>query len=694
MDSIAKLSDAYAKLQKQLYETRCTLEKQAQEQSEENVRIQRRLKSVMQREMGASEIDRIKGENEYLRKRIKTLSSDPWHSDNPDPDPDPEIDAHEKSFTEIRQKRDPSRVLKNYQKLSSGDRIHVEDYARLAKRYKEVYSEGTSLFKAYFTARRRLRLCVKRVKEWNQLFEQRSFKVTVLGETVGFQRVNQECLTGREARSPSLPPIGSRAARSEENVERKKDDDQGPVLDSEPISTQSQDPRYAAVQSFPPLEPSSDTPMVVSERPVRKRGAERRSTLAPTVYQNPESGEHSHPIKVKSEPSSDSPQSIERINADINLRESHSPDPAPSPTLTGRVNPSGKLPVSKDRDYASVSTPTNGSKTTERANLQSTERKRSWPALRSVDHNITPVHQTTKDLSEPQPKRRRRGSGAAAVPSIAEDGEESIKRRRSLRLVASNTATTKSPRPQTHNHNRLQNLLETESTPRATATPSPKHSKHVTPNTIKGKTNRLSKVSAMEQWVSGGGNSNNTTPKATKAIRNHPIEQLNIEDFKLNPARNEGLDYAFTDVIRDKSARKQLRGCLEDKCCGPIFRRMARDEIGNQPYPFSALNAKQMELLDEELGGRSRRALQNAPGKDIRNLLVEAQARAFSNQFSRHRTSHGRARSPPGYWRTEMPSTQEVEQDRELAGTLERKKVIERYNEAMKDNGLWKFADE
>jgi hypothetical protein len=41
-----------------------------------------------------------------------------------------------------------------------------------------------------------------------------------------------------------------------------------------------------------------------------------------------------------------------------------------------------------------------------------------------------------------------------------------------------------------------------------------------------------------------------------------------------------------------------------------------------------------------------------------------------------------------------MPSTQELERDRQLAEEMERVKVLERYREAMRPGRLWKFADE
>jgi hypothetical protein len=41
-----------------------------------------------------------------------------------------------------------------------------------------------------------------------------------------------------------------------------------------------------------------------------------------------------------------------------------------------------------------------------------------------------------------------------------------------------------------------------------------------------------------------------------------------------------------------------------------------------------------------------------------------------------------------------MPSTQELAKDRMEADRMERAKILERVGEAMRPDGLWKFADE
>jgi hypothetical protein len=106
------------------------------------------------------------------------------------------------------------------------------------------------------------------------------------------------------------------------------------------------------------------------------------------------------------------------------------------------------------------------------------------------------------------------------------------------------------------------------------------------------------------------------------------------------------------------------------------------------------LDEKDLALLEEDMGPNKKHLIDDMSDATRRDLIVEIKARALANQFGRHRTSHDRARSPPGFWRADMPSTQELARDRREADRMEREKIIERLHEAMRPDGLWKFADE
>ncbi|CAI7671001.1 unnamed protein product [Penicillium manginii] len=171
--------------------------------------------------------------------------------------------------------------------------------------------------------------------------------------------------------------------------------------------------------------------------------------------------------------------------------------------------------------------------------------------------------------------------------------------------------------------------------------------------------------------------------------RSLPFHRLDLSHFKINPAGNQGMDYAYSTVVRKKDDRKCLSGCTRPGCCGDRFRAMAR--LGG--LPTNNAEQQNQQILEEYLG-EERHRLEGLSPQDRERLLIEAKARVIANQYGKHRHAHQRARTPPGFWRTEMPTTQELEADWEAAGNLERDKIEERYREAMRPGGLWTWADE
>lgn len=172
-------------------------------------------------------------------------------------------------------------------------------------------------------------------------------------------------------------------------------------------------------------------------------------------------------------------------------------------------------------------------------------------------------------------------------------------------------------------------------------------------------------------------------------FRSRPLHSLNLSHFKINPEGNQGMDYAYSTVVRKKDDRKCLSGCTRPGCCGDRFRAMAR--LGG--LPTNNQEQENQRILEDYLGEEQHR-LEGLNSEERERLLIEAKARAIANQYGKHRHTHQRARTPPGFWRTEMPDTQELEADWEAAGNLERDKIEERYREAMRPGGLWTWADE
>lgn len=176
-------------------------------------------------------------------------------------------------------------------------------------------------------------------------------------------------------------------------------------------------------------------------------------------------------------------------------------------------------------------------------------------------------------------------------------------------------------------------------------------------------------------------------------LRSKSLNQLGLEHFKVNPNYNHGCDYAFSDVVRKQSDRRCLSGCTKPECCGTKFRRLAEMTLESPGGRTSSQEERNQALLEEFLGdGKHKLNSMSASEKD--ELLIQAKTRELSNKLGRHRHAFERRKSPPGFWDTDMPSTQEELNTRNLARKAERELVEQRYMEAMRPGGAYIFRDE
>ncbi|KAF2478600.1 DNA repair protein endonuclease SAE2/CtIP C-terminus-domain-containing protein [Neohortaea acidophila] len=176
------------------------------------------------------------------------------------------------------------------------------------------------------------------------------------------------------------------------------------------------------------------------------------------------------------------------------------------------------------------------------------------------------------------------------------------------------------------------------------------------------------------------------SPKASgPPLRSRSPSRLRLEDFKINP-NYLGAAHAFADPIRGREQRRCLPGCMRPECCGAAFRSLA--ELG-------ALRDSKtdVQVLEEYLGPEFASIMGAYGPEKRRELLVQARAFALANAHGKHRNAFERRATPPGFWRTDMPSTQEEEEDRRRAAELEQKQVEERWAEALR-GGRWMFRDE
>ena len=172
-------------------------------------------------------------------------------------------------------------------------------------------------------------------------------------------------------------------------------------------------------------------------------------------------------------------------------------------------------------------------------------------------------------------------------------------------------------------------------------------------------------------------------------LRARPLHRLTLEDFKINPTRNDGLTYAYSDVVRHRAARKCLPGCTRPECCGTKFRALAAD------LPASDDDNLLRDYLGPSLSTPSQLAYLTDTERS--DLILQARTKMVADKYGkqhRHQWQPQRPKSPPGFWRTDFPATQEAEEDRREAEQVVREMVEGRWREAMTENGRWKFRDE
>ena len=181
-----------------------------------------------------------------------------------------------------------------------------------------------------------------------------------------------------------------------------------------------------------------------------------------------------------------------------------------------------------------------------------------------------------------------------------------------------------------------------------------------------------------------------STPPSDKLsrLREKPVKELKVHDFKPNPAYNQGYSYAFSEAVRKRGDRMCLPGCTNPQCCGSHFRRLAE-----ALDPLSV--AQEETLLEEYLGDAYSTVMSTQVSSDERaELVLQARTKKMAKDNGKHREAYERRRTPPGFWRVDFPTTQEQEDDRGRAKEQEIKAVQERWLEAQKKGGRWLFRDE
>ena len=571
---------------------------------------------------------------------------------------------------------------------------------RFEEKYVALYTNLQTFIESWSGLKRQVLRHKEKLLQWDQQLKRDEFTLLLNGRKVKYRKVQgpgpegsgkmdsptTRGSLGKRPRDedPDLPaksfkPSPRQARHNEtEATKNAMEDDHPPnnSLASELASTQSSSPG-------PQMETlgSPDTIRSISNNKIQ----ERRHAPSPTLPRKSHSQSQQlnavtkHPVHIKKEVMSSSP---------IRTASNFSDHPFVGTQDLDDIGETVQTPTKRKphRDVHVANSKSLGENTDQthyfardRSGQQTYDQA---SVLQAVDNNTrlsTGSHRTPSTKRSEDLERR-------AIPSVAEDGDTVAPVRKPL---IANPGTNRGPSevkpPGKMAQRRLEDLLERSTPSRSPLKPS-KHgpsASSIQADVMSGHDHGRS-MAARE-----------ATPEVDpddEPYRAMPLSVLGLGHFKINPARNEGLDFAYGSVVRKKDDRKCISGCTRPGCCGDRFRAMAR--LGGLPGNSGAEQEKADAELLREFVGENTQLLDTLSDQERGDLLIEARARALANQYGRHRHIHQRAQSPPGFWRTDMPSTQEEELDRTAAKELEREKVEERYREAMRPGGLWIFADE
>lgn len=198
-------------------------------------------------------------------------------------------------------------------------------------------------------------------------------------------------------------------------------------------------------------------------------------------------------------------------------------------------------------------------------------------------------------------------------------------------------------------------------------------------------------VKAKPSFLTPRNNQDKSKPPKPSRLRDRPLADLRPEDFKVNSKSNNGYRHAFDEVVRGKGDRAELAGCIDPQCCGKKFRAMAESEL-SAGGPGILSRTADTKMLEDYMGGEAYR-LTAMTREERQETWLKAKTQDLADRYGRHRHRFARRPSPPGYWNPDFPSTQEIETRKEEAEKMEREMVEERWREAMR-GGRWVFKDE
>ncbi|KAJ0423824.1 DNA repair protein endonuclease SAE2/CtIP C-terminus-domain-containing protein [Aspergillus carlsbadensis] len=647
----------------------------------------------------------MRSETEALRNELSLMRGKKRESNIDSTDNGPTTES-----LELDEIFEPSCVLGDV----NGSNLSAERFKTISDRYLELYEQAGMFLEASVALRRQVKCHKRKLERLQSFFARQEFTLTFGDQVIKFHRVEQKPAqvttllevtnpnadTETPTQNPVLPGAsdgGSITGYEQENGGERQ------------IQTgdSRQDPAHSDTSTveLPPVPLAARGTQTSGT--LKRRHSGEQPALKHGSLGSANKGGLGHPIIVKSETMSSSP---------VMTYPSHTSHTGPTGTQDlddigdTVVTPTKRIRCREEPSFQSL-----------RAESQPTMKTSSAPFLtqqnrmngRNGSGVLQPVDSNLRNPSglyqTPNKGRKREPGSIMRLSALTEDGDEN------LPLAFVRKPGTSTPENSLYsqirsNSNRLTNLLDQPSPSSRSLLPKPAADKSTRKRTRSPKkgsfaANRSeSGTTSTTPPVSSEYSQPNSKPSVRQPrsvspteispedepYRARPLNRLTLDHFKINPNHNQGLDFAYDEVVRKRDERKCMGGCTRPGCCGDKFRAMARFGISTVA---SGRQISDEDILEEFLG-EGEHTIDDFSTEQRRDLLEQAKAKFFSDRFGRHRHQHHRSGTPPGFWRTDMPGTQELEEDREQAHRFEREKVVERYRESMRSCGRWMFADE
>lgn len=620
--------------------------------------------------------------------------------------------------------------------MSSTDTVPLSQYQELERKYRSLNRDYADCLKQLEKANAKLVKDRKVIKEWNRYIDSHPkyaeaakrndapkplSSLPSTSETDGARQRRNAKDTAALALNDSVPCTQSRQIRTNDTFKLQLPKESSFDLPREVSSGSSITARFEQRNeldtSFPghaifehnpssqttqpgsdPPEPEpvkikqesfdDDEPVVVSTRMLRKRPAE---TMMPPATSR---GTVSDPYRIKREETQQT-QSLFQVPAygpvpltqasdlDFLVREINTPRKRQRLIEFDHYSPNSRLPEmhrSVDENTPPSVPFQGGTSTSGPQPSEDSLQRSSGEPLQTLSTN-TPLPPRVSAVNAKKSKLNDEQHLEGRILDIGEDDTD-------VRSVKPTSAKK---------GNRLDNLLQGNETPEPKSAISSRH----LPSTVRKKPQGPSPATASVSGTMSPSFSTRSRASARNAmrpppdprpeeepLRSRPLSRLSLEDFCINPAW-AGTDYAFNASVRDRATRACLPGCTQP-CCAALQRFASPSTVSNDTDP---LTDEERTLLQSWLGRQSPPPM-TLPQQ--RALVALARASRFASAHGRHRTIFTRAKTPEDFWRTDMPSTQELEERRESARLDKRAEVEGRWMEALRGDGggRWRFRDE